>query len=156
MPVAQHRIIVTAALRDEAQHRSRRLGQHHAQQLGAVQGDEQVIGAYVEGTVQVHQVDIITATEHLPGLLYQPMHLLAQGQRPRRGHQATTGTHQDRVTHGFANAPQCPAHGRRAQVHSLSCADHAALVEQDIEGDEQVHVRELHGRFPLQLWEWRW
>ncbi|CAI3809104.1 hypothetical protein GLGCALEP_05519 [Pseudomonas sp. MM221] len=156
MPVTQHRIIVTTALRDKSQHRPRRLGQHHAQQLGAVQGNEQIIGADVEGTVQVDQVDIVAAAEYLPGLLYQPMHLFAQGQRTRRRHQATAGAYQDRVAQGITDTPQGPAHRCRAQVHALRRAHHAALVEQGIEGDEQVHVRELHGRFPLQLWETRW
>ena len=80
----------------------------------------------------------------------------AQFQRARRRHQATAGAHQYRVAQGIADAPQGPAHGGRAQVHALRRADYAAFIEQDVEGDEQVHVRELHGRFPLQLWETRW
>ncbi|MNN59762.1 hypothetical protein D3C81_1749030 [compost metagenome] len=129
---------------------------HAPQQLGAVQGDEQVVGADVECSVQLGQVDILGAAKHLAGLLDQRRHLLAQGQRPRRGHQATAGADQDRVAQRIANPAQGPAHGRRAQVHALRRADHAAFVEQGVEGDEQVHVREVHGRFPLQLWESRW
>jgi len=121
---------------------------HAPQQLGAIQGDEQVIGANVEGAIKPGQVDCIGAAEHLASLLHQCCHLLAQGQRPRGRHQATAGAHQDRVAQGIANTPQRAAHRRRAQVHALRGADHAAFVEQGIEGDEQVHVRELHGRFP--------
>ncbi|MNE31175.1 hypothetical protein D3C80_1247260 [compost metagenome] len=117
---------------------------HHAQQLRAIQGDEQVIGADVERPVERGQVDLLTAAEHQPGLLDQRPHLVMQGQRPRCRHQAATGADQNRIANRLADPPQGPAHGRRAQVHAPCSADHTALIEQRIEGDQQVHIRNLH------------
>ena len=69
-------------------------------------------------------------------LLDHIAHLLLQLQGLGGRHQATPGAHQDRVAHRFTYARESTAHGRRAEVHAARGADHAALVEQSVEGDQ--------------------
>ena len=128
----------------EAQHRVRRVHGQQVAQLAAIRADKYVVGAQAESAFQCAQVDFAAGSEDGVRLLHHAAHLLAQFQRARGGRQAAPGAHEDGVADGVADARQGAAHGRGAQMHAPRGGHGAAFLEQDIEGDEQVQVREFH------------
>ena len=86
------------------------------------------------------------------GVLHELGHPLAQLERPRRRHQAAPGPHQQRVAGRLAQARQRAAHGGGAQPEPAGRARDAALVEQDVEGREQVEVGAGDGANPATTW----
>jgi hypothetical protein len=78
------------------------------------------------------------------GLLDHIADLLAQLQGAGRGRQTAAGTHQHRVTQRGADPAQGAAHRRRAQVHPARGGGHAAFVNQHVQCQQQVQVRQGH------------
>ncbi|MNE03325.1 hypothetical protein D3C80_958210 [compost metagenome] len=150
-PFAQ-RLIIAIAFRDETQFAVRRLPVKGVEQLAAVDADKEVVGPNTETPPQRTQLHRIGRTKQQTGLFHHAANLFAQLQCLGGRYQATAGAHQDRIANGLANARQRPAHGRRAEVHPPRRAHHTALVEQSIEGDQQVHVWELHGEHSCLIW----
>ncbi|MNL49939.1 hypothetical protein D3C87_1729140 [compost metagenome] len=99
------------------------------EQLAAVDADKKIVGPNAETPTQTAQIHYSRRMKQLRGLLHHITHLLTQLQRFGRGHQTSTGAHQNRITDRLANPRQRPAHRRRAQIHSPRCAHHTALVE---------------------------
>ncbi|MNT77885.1 hypothetical protein D3C72_2170540 [compost metagenome] len=72
-----------------------------------------------------------------------------QLQRARRRLPRPAVAHQQRIAEQLAQAVHRRAHRRLADVQRLGGARHVAARHQGIEMQEQVQVRILHGRTPI-------
>ncbi|MNI55379.1 hypothetical protein D3C73_1103250 [compost metagenome] len=118
-------------------------------QLATVNADKKIVRTDAEAPAQAAQVHHPRRVEQPGGLFHHVAHLFAHLQRLGCRHQATTGAHQNRIADRLANARQRATHGRRAEVHPPRRAHHATFVEQGVEGDQKVDVRELHAEHSL-------
>ncbi|MNS74522.1 hypothetical protein D3C72_1080000 [compost metagenome] len=121
------------------------LGGEPGQQGRADRLHEAVAGSQAEGAHQPGRVYLLLGAQHGVRILHQLADLSAQGQGPRRGHQTPTRPHQQRIPRGLPQPGQGPAHGGGAQGESSGGTGHAALVQQGIQGQQQIEVGGIHG-----------
>ncbi|MOA08615.1 hypothetical protein D3C78_1283970 [compost metagenome] len=72
---------------------------------------EAIAGAQGEGARQLIEVQCLGGAQDGFGILHECADAFTQLQRPGRGNQSATGPHQQRITRGFAQPRQRPAHG---------------------------------------------
>jgi len=107
--------------------------------------DEAAPVAEREGPHHFAHVDRLDRRQHGLGLLHEQADAAAQLQRPRRGHEAAPGAHQQRVAGRGPQPRQRPAGRRRAEAQPARGARHAAFHEQRFESQKQVQVGLRHG-----------
>ncbi len=134
---------VVAGFGREAQPHPGGLAVHRGDEGRPAGGDEGVVPAHGEHLVQGGQVDFRAGGQQLVGLLHQGVDLGAHGQRPGGGGHVASGADQDLVAGGFADAAQRAAHRRCGDVEPGRGPGHAALLQQGVQGGEQIQI-ELH------------
>ena len=144
-PLVQ-RLIIGKALRHDPQGCLGHFLGHALAQRFAVHTEKHIVGADAERALQRAQIAVLALGEHPVRQFHHAADLLAQLQRSGGWYQPTPGTHQNGVIQHFADTRQGAAHGRSTEVHAPGSARHRALFEQDIEGNQQIQVRYLHGR----------
>ncbi len=132
---------VHVALPEEAQPHPRGLAGHPGEERGPVHGGEGVVGQHGEGARKGGQVHLCAGEEEGAGPFHDRADLTLYGERVRGGHHDPAGPDQDRVAEGLADPAEGPAHGGLGQVHAGRRPGHARLLQEDVQGDEEIQIQ---------------
>ena len=109
--------------------------------------DETFARADCEDAVELRHVDLASwRLEDCANVAHECMNDIAQLDRPRRWHQATSCSDEERIASSVPKPRQGPAHCRRAQSQLPRGPGHAPLGQKCVECIKQVQIEVGHSR----------